>query len=61
LPSYYGIHAADPLAAPANQVHGLLVVSASAIAEADDRLAALIGTSTPIDNVGHSITIYRRP
>ncbi|MFC0438854.1 glycosyltransferase family 39 protein [Kutzneria buriramensis] len=61
LPSYYGIRAADPLAAPPNQVHGLLVVSDSAVAEEDDRLVALIATSTPIDEVGDSITIYRRP
>ncbi|QUQ62878.1 phospholipid carrier-dependent glycosyltransferase [Kutzneria sp. CA-103260] len=61
LPSYYGIHAADPLAVPQQQVHGLLVVSDSAIAKADARLTALIANSTPIDDVGHSITIYRRP
>nr|ADU56117.1 hypothetical protein CA878-39 [uncultured organism CA878] len=91
LPSHYGIDAADPLAVPADQVHGLLVVSASAAiaggirdggggggggggplgvladeslaAEpaAEDPLAALIADSTPIDDVGHSITIYRRP
>jgi hypothetical protein len=42
-------------------VHGLLVVSDSAVAKADGRLAALIGTSRPIDEVGHAITIYRRP
>jgi len=61
LPSYYGIHAADPLAAPPDQVRGLLVVSDSAIAKADAQLTALIDSSTPIDEVGHSITIYRRP
>jgi hypothetical protein len=61
LPSYYGIDAADPLTVPADQVRGLLVVSDSEIAGADDRLAALIASSTPIDEVGHSITIYRRP
>ncbi|HET6708112.1 ArnT family glycosyltransferase [Amycolatopsis sp.] len=61
VPSYYGIQAADPLAVPPESVHGLLVVSDSALAKADDRLAALIRTSTPIDEVGHSITILRRP
>jgi len=61
LPSYYGIRAADPLTMPPDQVRGLLVVSDSAVAAADDRLAALIATSTPIDEVGDSITIYRRP
>ncbi len=61
VPSFYGIDAADPLTVPADAVHGLLVVSDSAVAKADDRLAALIGGSTPIDEVGHSITLYRRP
>jgi hypothetical protein len=35
-------------------------VSDSAVAKAEGRLAALIGSSKPIDEVGHSITIYRR-
>ncbi|MEV6824003.1 phospholipid carrier-dependent glycosyltransferase [Amycolatopsis sp. NPDC051102] len=61
VPSYYGIKAADPLAVPPAEVHGLLAVSDSAVAKADARLAALIGTSTPIDEVGHAITLYRRP
>jgi hypothetical protein len=61
VPSYYGIDAADPLRVPPDQVHGLLVVSDTSIATAGDHLAALIGGSTPIDEVGHSITIYRRP
>ena len=42
-------------------VRGLLVVSDSAVAKAGGELAALIGGSTPVDEVGHSITIYRRP
>ncbi|WNV87142.1 glycosyltransferase family 39 protein [Umezawaea sp. Da 62-37] len=61
LPSHYGIDAADPRAVPADRVRGLLVVSDSSAAKADDRLRALIAGSTPIDEVGHSITIYRRP
>jgi hypothetical protein len=61
VPSSYGITAADPLTAPAGQVHGLLAVSDSAAVKADDHLRALIGSSTPIDEVGQSITIYRRP
>jgi hypothetical protein len=61
LPSYYGIDAADPRGVPPDQVRGLLVVSDSAVAQADDQLAALIDGSTPIDEVGYSITIYRRP
>jgi hypothetical protein len=36
-------------------------VSDTSVAKADDRLRALIAGGTPIDEVGHSITIYRRP
>ncbi|MET4640674.1 phospholipid carrier-dependent glycosyltransferase [Streptomyces sp. NPDC006539] len=57
-PSYYGIRASDPLTVSPDQVHGLLVVSDSAAADAP--LAALIDSSEAIDEVGHSITIYRR-
>ncbi len=61
VPSYYGVKASDPRTASPSEVRGLLVVSDTAIAKADDRLAALIAGSTPIDEVGHSITIFRRP
>ncbi|MEU4445704.1 hypothetical protein AB0K14_30550 [Actinosynnema sp. NPDC050801] len=44
-----------------DQVRGVLVVSDTAIAKADDRLEALIAGSTPIDEVGRSTTIFRRP
>ncbi|KAA0940575.1 ArnT family glycosyltransferase [Streptomyces apricus] len=60
VPAHYGIDASDPLKAPLGEVHGLLVVSDSAVAKADGRLAALLATSTPVDEVGHSITLYRR-
>jgi 4-amino-4-deoxy-L-arabinose transferase-like glycosyltransferase len=60
MPSYYGIDASDPLTVPPNEVHGLLAVSDSWIDKADGRLAALINSSKPIDEVGHSITIYHR-
>nr|WP_234048845.1 phospholipid carrier-dependent glycosyltransferase [Streptomyces liliifuscus] len=60
VPSYYGINAANPLKAPLGEVHGLLVVSNSSAAKADGRLAALLDTSTPFADVGHSITLYRR-
>ncbi|MGW1750404.1 ArnT family glycosyltransferase [Streptomyces sp. NPDC002092] len=60
VPSYYGIDAPDPRQVPPPQVHGLLVVSDSAVAKAQGRLAALIRSSRPVDDVGHSITIYRR-
>jgi len=62
VPSAYGIRARDPLKVPAAEVHGLLVVSDSSIAKATGRLAALLDTSgEPIDEVGHSISIFRRP
>nr|WP_234312617.1 phospholipid carrier-dependent glycosyltransferase [Streptomyces seoulensis] len=60
VPSYYGIHAGAPLAVPPERVRGLLVVSDSAAAKARGRLAELIRTSRPVDDVGHSITVYRR-
>ncbi|MEV5958523.1 phospholipid carrier-dependent glycosyltransferase [Streptomyces sp. NPDC051987] len=60
VPAYYGIHAADPRKVPAGRVHGLLVVSDSWVAKARGELAELIDTSRPVDDVGHSITIYRR-
>ncbi|MFF8942031.1 phospholipid carrier-dependent glycosyltransferase [Streptomyces sp. NPDC014864] len=60
VPAYYGIHAADPRKVPPRRVRGLLVVSDSAAAKATGRLAALIDSSRPVDEVGHSITLYRR-
>jgi 4-amino-4-deoxy-L-arabinose transferase-like glycosyltransferase len=60
VPSYYGIAARDPRTVPPSEVRGLLVVSDSRVDRPDARLTALINTSTPIDEVGHSITIYRR-
>jgi hypothetical protein len=60
VPSYYGIHAADPRTVPDGRVHGLLVVSDSAVAKARGKLAGLIDSSRPIGEVGHSISLYRR-
>ncbi len=60
VPAYYGIQARNPLTVPIDQVHGVLVVSDSRVALAKNRLKELLDTSTPIDEVGHSITIYRR-
>ena len=60
VPSYYGIRARDPRLVPPGEVHGLLVVSDSSVAKARGRLAALIGSSRAVDEVGHSITVYRR-
>ena len=60
VPGYYGIEGRSPLGVPIDRVRGLLVVSDSSAALARNRLAELIATSTPIDQVGHSMTIYRR-
>ncbi|MEW2130849.1 phospholipid carrier-dependent glycosyltransferase [Streptomyces sp. NPDC005435] len=60
VPSAYGIRASDPRKVPVSRVHGLLVVSDSAAAKARGRLARLIRTSRPVDEVGYSITLYRR-
>ncbi|MDG9710938.1 phospholipid carrier-dependent glycosyltransferase [Streptomyces sp. DH10] len=60
VPSFYGIRARDPRGVPAGAVRGVLAVSDSAAAKATGRLAELIGGSRPVDDVGHSITIYRR-
>ncbi len=60
VPVAYGVEAADPRGVPVGDVRGLLVVSDSAAAKATGRLAELIDSSRPVDDVGHSITIYRR-
>ncbi|MGW0611498.1 phospholipid carrier-dependent glycosyltransferase [Streptomyces sp. NPDC002788] len=60
VPAFYGIAAADPRRVPVGEVRGLLVVSDSAAAKATGRLAELIAGSRPVDDVGHSITVYRR-
>ncbi|WP_244189192.1 ArnT family glycosyltransferase [Streptomyces incarnatus] len=59
VPSYYGIRAADPRTVPPDRVHGLLVVSDSALAKARGRLAELVGSSRPAGDVGHSISLFR--
>ncbi|MFE0331154.1 phospholipid carrier-dependent glycosyltransferase [Streptomyces sp. NPDC058960] len=61
VPSWYGVHGRDPLKVPPNRVHGLLVVSDTSIVKADARLKQLLRGSRAIDDVGHSITIFRRP
>lgn len=60
VPSYYGIRAADPRGVPPERVHGLLVVSDSALAKARGRLAKLVIGSRPAGDVGHSISLFRR-
>jgi len=59
-PAYYGIKSSDPLAVPPAAVHGILAVSDDAIDKADAQLKALIATSTPVEDVGHSITVFSR-
>ncbi|WP_435866136.1 phospholipid carrier-dependent glycosyltransferase [Streptomyces xinghaiensis] len=60
VPSHYGIEASDPREVPPSRVRGLLVVSNSAIAKAEGRLALLVESSRAIEQVGHSITVFRR-
>ncbi|WP_019067864.1 ArnT family glycosyltransferase [Streptomyces hokutonensis] len=60
VPSYYGIESSDPRKVGVREVHGLLVVSDTSIDKAQGKLAELIESSRLIDQVGHSITIYRR-
>jgi 4-amino-4-deoxy-L-arabinose transferase-like glycosyltransferase len=60
VPAYYGINATSPYSVPFDQVHGILVVSDSRVALASPRLKQLLDTSTPIDQVGYSMTIYKR-
>ncbi|MFE2536753.1 ArnT family glycosyltransferase [Streptomyces sp. NPDC059371] len=60
VPSAYGIHATDPRTVPASHVHGLLVVSDTAIDKADARLKTLLATSRRVEEVGHSMTVFRR-
>ncbi|MGC4983909.1 ArnT family glycosyltransferase [Streptomyces sp. DT193] len=61
VPSAYGIDATDPRTVPAARVHGLLVVSDTAIDKADARLKALLAPSGRVEEIGHSITVFRRP
>ncbi|TQJ57462.1 hypothetical protein FBY34_5315 [Streptomyces sp. SLBN-115] len=49
----------DPRRVAPGQAHGLLVVSDS-VAEARDGPAVLLRSSRPVDEVGDSITLYRR-
>ena len=61
LPSAYGIDVAgDPRTAPLSQVCGLIAVSDSRLATPGAALRKVLRTSTVIDTVGHSMTIFRR-
>lgn len=59
VPEYYGITAADPREAAPEEVRGLLVVSNTWVATAGGQLRDLIDSSERVDQVGHSITIFR--
>jgi hypothetical protein len=59
-PLYYIPGSEYPLNLPPARVHGLLVVSNDAIDKADPALTALLSGSRPLEQVGHSITIFRR-
>ncbi|MFF5081206.1 glycosyltransferase family 39 protein [Actinoplanes sp. NPDC000266] len=60
VPRYYGIDAPNPLGVPLDEVHGIVVVSDSRVALARNQLKRLIDSATVIDQVGYSMTIYRR-
>ncbi|WP_443053752.1 ArnT family glycosyltransferase [Streptomyces sp. NBC_00670] len=60
VPSWYGIDAADPRKVRPARVRGLLVMSDSSVAKARGRLALLLRSSREVDEVGHSITLFRR-
>ncbi|MEE6261961.1 ArnT family glycosyltransferase [Plantactinospora sonchi] len=60
-PGYYGIRAADPLAVPPEQVHGLLAISAMRLSASRDGFAELVRGQPPIARIGHTIWLYRIP
>ncbi|WP_045743029.1 phospholipid carrier-dependent glycosyltransferase [Actinoplanes rectilineatus] len=60
VPRYYGIDYRDPYTVRPEEIHGLLVVSDSRVATVTPRLKLMLDGATPIDQVGYSITIYRR-
>ncbi|MDG4765428.1 phospholipid carrier-dependent glycosyltransferase [Solwaraspora sp. WMMD406] len=60
VPEYYGITASDPRDAAPEEVRGLLVVSNTWVATTGGELRELIDSSQPIEQIGHSITIFRR-
>ena len=59
-PGWYGIRSFDPLTVPPSRVRGLLVVSNDRIDKSTPELRRLIDTSSRIEQVGHSISIFRR-
>jgi hypothetical protein len=59
-PRWYGFDSPDPTKVPQARVRGLLVVSDDRIDKSTARLRMLMATSTKLDEVGHSMTIFRR-
>ncbi|NJP99878.1 phospholipid carrier-dependent glycosyltransferase [Streptomyces sp. PLAI1-29] len=59
VPAHYGIRAADPREVPPGEVRGVLAVSNSSVAKAKGRLRVLLERSTPVERIGHSITLFR--
>lgn len=60
-PDYYEIKFRDPLRTPPDEVRGLLVISNTTLAKAiNGPLADLVDSSTKVEDIGHSITIFRR-
>jgi 4-amino-4-deoxy-L-arabinose transferase-like glycosyltransferase len=60
-PRWYGFDSPDATSVPAARVRGLLVVSNDRIDKSGTRLRFLMATSTRLAEVGHSMTIFRRP
>jgi hypothetical protein len=60
-PRWYGFDSPDATLVPPVRVRGLLVVSNDRIDKSTARLRMLIATSTELEQVGHSMTIFRRP
>ena len=58
---YYGIAARDPLKVPPSQVTGLLAVSLTRLAVPSAQLRELTRRGVRVDEVGHSIVVYRLP
>jgi hypothetical protein len=59
-PAWYGFNPQDATDVPPDRVHGLLVVSDDRIDKSTAQLRMLMASSTKIDEVGHSMTIFRR-
>ncbi|MEU8231044.1 phospholipid carrier-dependent glycosyltransferase [Actinoplanes sp. NPDC048967] len=59
MAGYYGIDAGDPLKVPPSEVSGLLAISVTQLSNPKPEIRELIARGVRIDQVGHSIFIYR--